>query len=159
MTFLTGFGDIIPRTYNGNCATHQRRVAKTIKRARTMGLFSNKHSAFTAISPFHKPDRSDPMYKPTSMEVRYPFSKLRFAFLTVRLACRDGHRNGNKRRKRERRKATLANKVFFNQASGPTVCLQLFKLCPCVVCSPPHSASSFAQEVLVVFGQRTKAWW
>ena len=117
MTFLTGFGDIIPRTYNGNCATHQRRVAKTIKRARTMGLFSNKHSAFTAISPFHKPDRSDPMYKPTSMEVRYPPCPLfpNYVRISNRLACRDGHRNGNKRRKRERRKAMLANKVIFNQ--------------------------------------------
>ena len=55
MTFLTAAGDIVPRAYTGTCATHQRRVAKTIKRATTMGLFSAKRGGFNSISPFHEP--------------------------------------------------------------------------------------------------------
>jgi small subunit ribosomal protein S18 len=36
--FLTKFGKIVPRYYNGNCIKHQKMVAKAIKNARTMAL-------------------------------------------------------------------------------------------------------------------------
>ena len=36
--FLTDRGKIIPRRISGNCSTHQRQVAREIKRARSIAL-------------------------------------------------------------------------------------------------------------------------
>lgn len=36
--FVTERGKIIPRRISGNCARHQRRIARAIKRARVLGL-------------------------------------------------------------------------------------------------------------------------
>lgn len=36
--FITERGKIIPRRISGNCASHQRKVAKAIKRARQIAL-------------------------------------------------------------------------------------------------------------------------
>ncbi len=36
--FITERGKIVPRRISGNCAKHQRRLSKEIKRARVMGL-------------------------------------------------------------------------------------------------------------------------
>ena len=38
--YLTEAGKIIPRRITGNCATHQRMIAKAIKRAREAALIS-----------------------------------------------------------------------------------------------------------------------
>lgn len=37
-TFITERGKIIPRRISGNCATHQRQMALSIKRARNIAL-------------------------------------------------------------------------------------------------------------------------
>lgn len=36
--YLTDRGKIVPRRITGNCAKHQRRLTKAIKRARTLAL-------------------------------------------------------------------------------------------------------------------------
>ncbi len=36
--FITERGKIVPRRISGNCAKHQRKLSKEIKRARVMGL-------------------------------------------------------------------------------------------------------------------------
>ena len=36
--FMTERGKILPRRFSGNCATHQRQLARAIKRARVMLL-------------------------------------------------------------------------------------------------------------------------
>ncbi|MBI1984952.1 MAG: 30S ribosomal protein S18 [Candidatus Wildermuthbacteria bacterium] len=38
--FISGLGKIRKRTKSGLCATHQRSVAKNVKRARHLGLLS-----------------------------------------------------------------------------------------------------------------------
>lgn len=38
--FVTGLGKIRPRKRTGLCATHQRQLTKSIKRARHLGLMS-----------------------------------------------------------------------------------------------------------------------
>lgn len=38
--FITGLGKIRPKKSTGMCATHQRKLAKSIKRARHLGLLS-----------------------------------------------------------------------------------------------------------------------
>ena len=38
--FLTDRGKIIPRRISGNCATHQRDIAKAIRRARSIALIA-----------------------------------------------------------------------------------------------------------------------
>mmetsp|Transcript_12767 Transcript_12767/g.17615 ORF Transcript_12767/g.17615 Transcript_12767/m.17615 type:complete len:432 (-) Transcript_12767:338-1633(-) len=50
--FMTKAGRIIPRKYTGLCGKHQRKVAKTIKMARNMGIFSYKKGDFQIHSPF-----------------------------------------------------------------------------------------------------------
>ena len=40
--FITPYGRIAPTRRTGNCAKHQRMVAKAIKRARILGLLSFK---------------------------------------------------------------------------------------------------------------------
>ena len=37
-SFITETGKIIPRRISGNCANHQRKVTKTIKRARNIAV-------------------------------------------------------------------------------------------------------------------------
>lgn len=38
--FISGLGKIRPRRKTGLCATHQRKLAKAVKRARHLGLLS-----------------------------------------------------------------------------------------------------------------------
>ena len=38
ISFLNKRGKLVPRSYTGNCAKHQRLVAKAIKRARNLAL-------------------------------------------------------------------------------------------------------------------------
>ncbi|MDO8470724.1 MAG: 30S ribosomal protein S18 [bacterium] len=38
--FISGLGKIRARKYTGVCSTHQRKVARAIKRGRHLGLFS-----------------------------------------------------------------------------------------------------------------------
>ena len=40
--YLTEVGKILPRRITGTCAEHQRMLAKTIKRARTMAILAAK---------------------------------------------------------------------------------------------------------------------
>jgi len=40
--YLTPSGHIVPRRMTGNCAKHQRKVSRVIKRAKSLGLFSYK---------------------------------------------------------------------------------------------------------------------
>jgi len=49
--FLSLFGSILPRTITGNCAKHQRKVARAVKKARHMGLYSYRNG-FAINSPF-----------------------------------------------------------------------------------------------------------
>jgi small subunit ribosomal protein S18 len=39
--FISGLGKIRPRKKTGFCATHQRQLAKAVKRARHIGLLSS----------------------------------------------------------------------------------------------------------------------
>eukprot|EP01089_Gocevia_fonbrunei_P020540 TRINITY_DN7687_c0_g1_i1.p1 TRINITY_DN7687_c0_g1~~TRINITY_DN7687_c0_g1_i1.p1 ORF type:complete len:165 (-),score=31.60 TRINITY_DN7687_c0_g1_i1:72-566(-) len=57
--FMTPAGNILPRRIVGNCSKHQRRLARTIKRAKHLGLFSYKDRRFTIVSPFHPPEDKD----------------------------------------------------------------------------------------------------
>jgi len=43
-SFITERGKIIPRRISGNCAHHQRQVARAIKRAREIALMPYKSS-------------------------------------------------------------------------------------------------------------------
>ncbi len=43
-SFITERGKIIPRRISGNCAHHQRQVARAIKRARQIALMPYKSS-------------------------------------------------------------------------------------------------------------------
>ncbi len=38
--FVSHFAKIVPKRKSGLCATHQRKVARAVKRARIMGLFA-----------------------------------------------------------------------------------------------------------------------
>lgn len=38
--YISGLGKIRPKTKTGLCSTHQRRIAKAVKRARHLGLLS-----------------------------------------------------------------------------------------------------------------------
>ncbi|KYQ92722.1 hypothetical protein DLAC_06725 [Tieghemostelium lacteum] len=40
--YMNQLGDILPRYYSGNCAKHQRKIAKTIRQAKALGLISYK---------------------------------------------------------------------------------------------------------------------
>jgi len=53
-TSLTTLGHIMPRRMTGMCGKHQRRMAKTIKRALHLGVFSYKDNDFNVNSPFQK---------------------------------------------------------------------------------------------------------
>jgi ribosomal protein S18 len=54
--FIAGNGNILPRKFTGNCARHQRKVSKVIKKAVNMGFFSWKRSNFRINSPFELPN-------------------------------------------------------------------------------------------------------
>jgi ribosomal protein S18 len=49
---LTAYGTIKPRKMTYLCAKHQRKLNKAVRRARHMGIFSNKNKTFTVHSPF-----------------------------------------------------------------------------------------------------------
>lgn len=49
--FMTSAGFIKQRRQTALCKKHQSRVGRTIKQARTLGLFSYKHGAFTVKNP------------------------------------------------------------------------------------------------------------
>ncbi len=53
--FMTGAGDILSRRQTGNCRRHQRKLSRTIKRSKHMGIFEYKRAGFTVYSPFHPP--------------------------------------------------------------------------------------------------------
>ena len=38
--YISGLGKIRPKTKTGLCSTHQRKIAKAVKRARHLGLLS-----------------------------------------------------------------------------------------------------------------------
>jgi len=46
VSFMTAAGRIMARKYTGVCATHQRRLSHTIKKARHFGIFSYKNADF-----------------------------------------------------------------------------------------------------------------
>jgi len=50
--FLSAYGTIKSRKQTFLCAKHQRKLNKVIRRARHMGIFSNKNKTFTVHSPF-----------------------------------------------------------------------------------------------------------
>jgi len=58
--YLTIHGLITPKRYNGNCAKHQRRLARTIKRAHYLGVITYKEGGFEIDDPFE-----DHRMKPT----------------------------------------------------------------------------------------------
>jgi len=53
--YLNESGDIIPRYYSGNCSKHQKKIARTIKHAKSLGLISYKKGSFTVIDPNEYP--------------------------------------------------------------------------------------------------------
>jgi hypothetical protein len=50
--FLTTYGTIVPRIINGNCAKHQRKVSRAIKKAKELGLIQYKNGLFAICNPF-----------------------------------------------------------------------------------------------------------
>jgi len=62
--FMNQLGRILPRKITGNCLKHQRKVSRTIKKARHMGLFTYKGGSFQAHNPF---DGISPMGTLSSM--------------------------------------------------------------------------------------------
>ncbi|KAN0033997.1 hypothetical protein ACTFIV_000477 [Dictyostelium citrinum] len=49
--YLNQSGDILPRHYSGNCLKHQKKIARTIKQAKALGIFSYKKGTFTIHDP------------------------------------------------------------------------------------------------------------
>jgi small subunit ribosomal protein S18 len=54
LKFMNVEGRILPRRQTKLCAKFQRRVNRTIRRAKHLGLFSYKHGRFTVIDPFNE---------------------------------------------------------------------------------------------------------
>lgn len=50
--YLSAYGTIKSRKHTALCAKHQRKLNKVVRRARHMGILSNKHKTFTVYSPF-----------------------------------------------------------------------------------------------------------
>lgn len=50
--YLTDTGLIVSKKISGNCSKHQRKIAKTIKRSRHLGLFTYKKGVFEIRNPF-----------------------------------------------------------------------------------------------------------
>jgi len=55
MRYVSPVGDILPRKITGNCARHQRAIARTFRRAKHMGLLSYKRG-FDFHSPYEPPE-------------------------------------------------------------------------------------------------------
>ncbi|GAM28880.1 hypothetical protein SAMD00019534_120560 [Acytostelium subglobosum LB1] len=49
--YLNKDGDILPRYITGNCLKHQKKIARKIKHAKHLGLFSYKNGRFTIYDP------------------------------------------------------------------------------------------------------------
>ncbi|KAN0043039.1 hypothetical protein ACTA71_010674 [Dictyostelium dimigraforme] len=49
--YLNQAGDILPRHYSGNCLKHQKKIARTIRQAKALGIFSYKKGTFTIHDP------------------------------------------------------------------------------------------------------------
>ncbi|EFA83446.1 hypothetical protein PPL_03594 [Heterostelium album PN500] len=49
--YLNNDGDILPRYITGNCLKHQKKIARTIKQAKHLGLYSYKKGTFTIYDP------------------------------------------------------------------------------------------------------------
>ncbi|KAK5575800.1 hypothetical protein RB653_006934 [Dictyostelium firmibasis] len=49
--YLNDEGDILPRHYSGNCLKHQKKIARTIRQAKALGIFSYKKGTFTIHDP------------------------------------------------------------------------------------------------------------
>eukprot|EP01096_Ripella_sp_DP13-Kostka_P008936 TRINITY_DN335_c3_g1_i2.p1 TRINITY_DN335_c3_g1~~TRINITY_DN335_c3_g1_i2.p1 ORF type:complete len:959 (-),score=461.46 TRINITY_DN335_c3_g1_i2:106-2775(-) len=52
LSFMNELGAIMPRRVTRLCGKHQRLIARTVKRAKHFGVFSNKQGFFTITSPF-----------------------------------------------------------------------------------------------------------
>eukprot|EP00276_Gloeochaete_wittrockiana_P024836 CAMPEP_0184369558 /NCGR_PEP_ID=MMETSP1089-20130417/162314_1 /TAXON_ID=38269 ORGANISM="Gloeochaete wittrockiana, Strain SAG46.84" /NCGR_SAMPLE_ID=MMETSP1089 /ASSEMBLY_ACC=CAM_ASM_000445 /LENGTH=903 /DNA_ID=CAMNT_0026712019 /DNA_START=56 /DNA_END=2768 /DNA_ORIENTATION=- len=52
LSFMNELGAIMPRRVTKLCGKHQRLIARTVKRAKHFGVFSNKQGFFTITSPF-----------------------------------------------------------------------------------------------------------
>jgi len=50
--YLNSLGHILPKRITGNCSKHQRQVARVVRKARDMGLFTYKKSVFEIVNPF-----------------------------------------------------------------------------------------------------------
>lgn len=50
--YLSAYGTIKSRKHTALCAKHQRKLNKVVRRARHMGILSNKNKTFTVYSPF-----------------------------------------------------------------------------------------------------------
>lgn len=59
--YMTSAGFIKQRRQTALCKKHQARVARTIKQARTLGLFSYKHGSFTVKNPLDTSSIDDRM--------------------------------------------------------------------------------------------------
>merc|ERR1712000_192700 len=53
LRFMNLEGRLLPRRQTNLCAKWQRKVAKTVRRAKHLGLFSYKHGRFTVTDPFN----------------------------------------------------------------------------------------------------------
>ncbi|KAM9983830.1 hypothetical protein ACTFIY_000567 [Dictyostelium cf. discoideum] len=49
--YLNKIGDMLPRHFSGNCLKHQKKIVKTIRQAKSLGIFSYKNGTFTIYDP------------------------------------------------------------------------------------------------------------
>ncbi|KAM9960561.1 hypothetical protein ACTFIW_009704 [Dictyostelium discoideum] len=49
--YLNQVGDMLPRHHSGNCLKHQKKIVKTIRQAKSLGIFSYKNGTFTIYNP------------------------------------------------------------------------------------------------------------
>ncbi|EGC31789.1 hypothetical protein DICPUDRAFT_82347 [Dictyostelium purpureum] len=49
--YVTTEGDLLPRAFSGNCLKHQKKIAKTFKHAKSLGLFNYKNGEFAIEDP------------------------------------------------------------------------------------------------------------
>ncbi|EAL72231.1 hypothetical protein DDB_G0269762 [Dictyostelium discoideum AX4] len=49
--YLNKAGDMLPRHFSGNCLKHQKKIVKTIRQAKSLGIFSYKNGTFTIYNP------------------------------------------------------------------------------------------------------------
>ena len=55
LTFMNEEGELLPKRKTNLCAKWQRKVSRTVKRARHLGMFSYKKGRFTFVDPFTAP--------------------------------------------------------------------------------------------------------